>query len=811
MGADRTHAMTTLRFASSFPLRASRGATPSLALAAALACLCAPASAQTAERPPAARVAPPVHNPPAAALASVRDALASHVLYDEPGGGALWARGTAYKASFDAAGATFYPFLGSRAPRDYPHALSADRVSVGGEPLASAPAGAAHRDADHVVVDRGAFSEVYDLGLESLEQSFVFDELPSRGELVLHVPLAAELPGVSGVATDAGLEFANESGAVRYGRATAIDALGRHVEAPLAPCAGGLEIRVPADFVARAALPLTIDPVVGTIIIDSTTDDTLSPDVAWDPTQQSWLVVWEKVFSSVDSDVFAASFTGGGTPIANLAVDLSGASWQAPRCANLAAAQQFLCVAAVTSGTIKKIMGRTIEPAGTILVGSSQFDIGTAGTGNKIRPDVGGDPYPSSPSYYCVVYEQDFTSGDPAIAYRLVAPDTSLLGSGPTYFPTASGVKNYVPGISKSDDTSSWLVAWQADSTFSFGDLLAARVHWDGVLLDSTFGVTSGTLVLDTYPSCSSRLEGSGLQAIAFQRTQGLGGVPDIGVCLLDGTSVVKTVNLTALENSGQQGVAQTLPSIDSDGQHLLVGYSEYDSAFHHDNVFVSDLYVSGTEIGLAQSHQILFDIGQSERRVRISAQHGSAQPTGRYLAMFDAEQNSVDHDVLGYLFDTFTGGSWSAFCPGDGSQAPCPCGNSGASGHGCANSTGNGALLELTGVPSTLDDSAVLQVSGVPNGKVCLFFQGTVDDPPTPVGDGLLCTKGTITRLIVRSAAGGTVRFPSSGDPALSSAGMVPLGGGLRTYQVWYRDSASTCTGAGSNLSNGVVVDWAL
>jgi hypothetical protein len=39
---------------------------------------------------------------------------------------------------------------------------------------------------------------------------------------------------------------------------------------------------------------------------------------------------------------------------------------------------------------------------------------------------------------------------------------------------------------------------------------------------------------------------------------------------------------------------------------------------------------------------------------------------------------------------------------------------------------------------------------------------------------------------------------------------GGVPLNGGRRAYQVWYRNSASFCTSAAFNISNGVIVNWA-
>jgi hypothetical protein len=74
------------------------------------------------------RAVPPGHEasavvPKTSADARGPDAPAidfSRVVFDQPGDGATWARGRTYKASFDAAGVTYIPFLGSNAPRNFP-------------------------------------------------------------------------------------------------------------------------------------------------------------------------------------------------------------------------------------------------------------------------------------------------------------------------------------------------------------------------------------------------------------------------------------------------------------------------------------------------------------------------------------------------------------------------------------------------------------------------------------------------------------------------------------------------------------------
>src|SRR5690606_29160765 len=49
------------------------------------------------------------------------------------------------------------------------------------------------------------------------------------------------------------------------------------------------------------------------------------------------------------------------------------------------------------------------------------------------------------------------------------------------------------------------------------------------------------------------------------------------------------------------------------------------------------------------------------------------------------------------------------SYCSGDGSGTPCPCGNSGAAGEGCANSGGSGAVLGAVGTPSVVAGNLVL------------------------------------------------------------------------------------------------------
>ncbi|MBI5363464.1 MAG: fibronectin type III domain-containing protein [Planctomycetes bacterium] len=153
----------------------------------------------------------------------------------------------------------------------------------------------------------------------------------------------------------------------------------------------------------------------------------------------------------------------------------------------------------------------------------------------------------------------------------------------------------------------------------------------------------------------------------------------------------------------------------------------------------------------------------------------------------------------------------FTSFCSGDGSGTPCPCGNNGTDGHGCANSSfATGALLGGTGVTSVSADTVQLQASSM-TGATCVFFQGTSDMAPVVVGDGLGCVTGSVIRLGTKSVAGGTSSFPQAGDPLVSVRGQIPPTGATRYYQCFYRNAAASfCPPGTSNRTNGVVIVWA-
>jgi hypothetical protein len=175
---------------------------------------------------------------------------------------------------------------------------------------------------------------------------------------------------------------------------------------------------------------------------------------------------------------------------------------------------------------------------------------------------------------------------------------------------------------------------------------------------------------------------------------------------------------------------------------------------------------------------------------------------------------DASNNDGNGWLVDgvRVESSTISGFCSGDGTATACPCGNVGATGHGCASSIEpNGALLVGNGNAQVSADTVTLSATGLSN-STCLFFQGTTQQGGASgvvFGDGLRCAGGSVVRLATLQSSGGAAQLPGTTHPQLSVAGQIPPGGATRTYQVWYRNAAAFCTTSTFNLTNGVLVSW--
>jgi hypothetical protein len=150
-----------------------------------------------------------------------------------------------------------------------------------------------------------------------------------------------------------------------------------------------------------------------------------------------------------------------------------------------------------------------------------------------------------------------------------------------------------------------------------------------------------------------------------------------------------------------------------------------------------------------------------------------------------------------------------TAYCYGDGSgTTPCPCGNTGGTGEGCANSTGAGATMDAVGSTVAANDDIVFSGHNLLPAQPALLFVGdnAINGGNGIIfGDGLRCAGLNVVRLGVMNPDGAG---EASWGPGLGAVGGWTAGD-TRRFQVWYRDPIGSPCAAGFNLSHGLEITF--
>jgi hypothetical protein len=731
--------------------------------------------------------------------------------FDQTPDGTVWVRGRTYKASFGADGATYIPYFGSSAPQNYPVHMTIESVRAGEQALAFDGQARAERVQNHVSYDRGSVIEQYDVALDSVEQTFVVASAPAPGDLVIRLALESELVGCE---KEGGLELSNELGAVRIGRADVLDAAGSRLESATTLGAGAIEVRVPATALASAQWPVTIDPVVSTFTINGAATDDFNARDAYDADSNRWGVTYEETYSATDHDIYAQLLDGSGTTLFSGAVDFTTVYWGNPDIANNRAAGQFLVVAEFGSSASGQTMiwGRQFDAVSLTM--GPQFPISPNDRpGQKFSPHVGGDPFPTGPSFYCVVWQRydspSFFSDVNGILVQTVpaALTTTSLALGGNLAGDALH-----PNVSRGDgQAGNWIVVFEHAGP-AFWEVWGTQVDFAGSITIPPSPIDMTASFDSPFPAVSSPLEDDGQSGshymVVYNKYFSSTDHDIIGTLITNqpaGIVALDTEDLSVVFENPWNGLEQDSPSVDSDGRHFAVVYQENVGGTM--NLNLSDYVMSGNSIISAEVHKLL----TSGANPHIASRRGAGGPASRYLAV--GESGTV-RDVVGGFYDSVSGGPITSYCLGDGTGHACPCGNTGAPGHGCRNSANAfGGQLTTTGGASTVADTLTLVTNFEPSTSSTVFIQGTgmVNGGSGAIfGDGLRCLSGTIKRLGSKISIAGSAHYPAAGDLTISVRGNVPASGGTFFYQAWYRNFGGPC-GTGINMTNGLKIVWTL
>lgn len=423
-----------------------------------------------------------------------RAAWFARVLHDEAGDGQLLARGATWKAAFGRGGVTFVPRLPG-APCSRPFSLHFVALRVGGCEVQVARDAAARRTGDRVVFDRGGVREIYDLATDHVEQSFVVDTL-LPGDVELELDVATDLVED---ANEPGLQFRCPFGGVTYSEAFVVRGAERTAIATTFT-GRSLRLRVPAEL--RGDGPLVIDPVLGTQT-SSALGDNLRPDVAFDATNQRYLLVWENEFTLTDHDIISEIFDVTGQPIANTvrAIEIGLSDAKHPAVAALDDADRFLVVfdlADPQHGNRRMIYGRTREATGALTAGTYIPISNPALPGDNTHPDVGADSGTGAGDHdWLVVWNNQPAANDGDVMGRLI------MASGQARTPvlpieSAGAIVHDSVQVSRSNgngivDHPQWLVVYL---THLAGNVSEVACH--AVLPD---GTVTGAVPLETTPA----------------------------------------------------------------------------------------------------------------------------------------------------------------------------------------------------------------------------------------------------------------------------------------------------------------------
>lgn len=586
---------------------------------------------------------------------------ADAVVFDRCSDGSVWAAAGDYKLHVAADRWQFLARPLASAPTR-PVAFALQSVQVGGLQLRIAEA-TPQLVGTQVACDRGATTELLEVRRDGVEQSFRFDRLPRRGALTVELAVTTELVAST---SDSGVDFTGPGVGVHLGKAIAIDANGATVPATTTLRDGILSIAVPAEFVATATLPLLIDPLVSSSVVHTHTYELGRPDLAWDETNQLWMACWQRVFSATDTDLFAVRLNAQMQPIGStIGIDLTGESWERPQIANNGLADDFLVVAQVSNDSASPywIGGRIVDAAGTMLPPLVIEKAGVPGHlgGDKLHPDVGGDPSLTPPTYFTVVWERDYATNDHDIHCKQVTTTGALRSASPTL------VDNDVtdalqPSISKSDgpgpaSAQRWAITYMDQPRLGGAALRAAFVTWDGLvapvqghpnfLVDSSgFGDTNAD------PVVSSPTAGPGPRQFLIASDDA--GKIQFDLIDANGTVLADTHLHTLL------GVAtmpiQATPSIDGDGTRFTVAWSQMAGNLDTDGACcliaptANGLRIDEGPLPFAASNAL-------DRQPAVASRYAGSGTASTFYGLLEHRWSNADSKILAWSYDGVASG----------------------------------------------------------------------------------------------------------------------------------------------------------
>lgn len=724
-------------------------------------------------------------------------------LYYQSSEESTWVRGKTYKAEVSAHGFTYIPFLGSRAPRNYPVSVRLENASLGGHEIEIDDLADVRRTGDRVTLDRGAVRVHYDFAIESVEQSFALDVAGQTSDLTLELEVVTELAGEP---LGDGFSFGNDLGAVQYSEAFVLDGTGRSAHVPAELDGSRLTLTVSAAFLSSATGPILVDPLFTTYVVDSAEGFQRDIEVAYSNQTDRFLYVYEDQFSGTDVDIYATDITSGGQDPRGDYMDFGTDDWTDPSAASIYQVGTSLVAATSSGPTGNFIVTRVWDYGpGAFLGGTVQLTTPNPSL-TFSGPDVGGTWTNGYELRYVVVWTADFGPDSDAQG-AILASDGTFMSS--LFLDSSLDHDSTDICISKSagdpGSVNRWNVSW-------INRRLANNVHSVEVTqLNAVGSVVFPHESALTLPAGSSIDELDVSDAITFPEVstpvytiaydQSSSAEEDTFIAFITGSNLIRSVELQESEHA-ELSLDQAEARLACNAEEFMVSYLEEDGSGNPYQAFITAFdFTEGQFLSISERRVPLGPVGAPSGTTTYTVGGGAALASRYSGGLISSLSLAAGHDVgIGSSANV----QGHLYFPSNGySPAFQYC-------YGNPNSTGDRGFIRLSGDRSVTGVKDMV-ATALPPDTFGYFLVAsdfaTVANPGTSAG--VLCVGGDIGRFsndIANSGPSGsiTVSFSPQQLPQPDGA-IAALPGEFWQFTLWHRDSVGGV--ATSNFTNAVSI----
>ncbi|MCA8977727.1 MAG: hypothetical protein KDC98_23585 [Planctomycetes bacterium] len=322
-----------------------------------------------------------------------------------------------YKASFHG-DMTFVRYLGPSYPENLPVSWRTTSVTIGEHTLMAAGERPVRYHSDTRYEYRFAdVTEAYDLTMAGLEQTFTIAKRPvAQGDLVVTGTLSGRLSAEPFAAAHRGFALCDAAGTelVRYGKAWVLDGGGRRQAITTAFDGEQVSLTVPAAFLIDATYPVTIDPLLSPVAME-TGAEVGAVDICCFDANSQLMVAYTRIASASDHDCYAR-LAADNFSSSNVVFNDLSSNWSTPevRCAAAPRYQTpgYYCVALtrfVTAAAESRLRYHIH------LYSSGVLDTTVAQPSNwpgshSTNIDVGGTSYGPGADHFLLTFQRDDTA-----------------------------------------------------------------------------------------------------------------------------------------------------------------------------------------------------------------------------------------------------------------------------------------------------------------------------------------------------------------------------------------------------------------